>query len=180
MFSKSKPMHDDAPLDETQLRPARPVARNSGTQGSSFSVIGDGIVITGNIDAKVDLHIDGKVTGDVRCAALVQGPSSVIEGSILADDANLSGTVNGSIEAQELTIASCAKIVGDIVYEKIQIEQGGHIEGQFKHKSATARKPAVANGETAPAPAKAQPPAGNDAKAPVQSDLSKFMADNRS
>ncbi len=165
---------------------ATQMARSNGTKGSSFSVIGDGIVITGNIDAKVDLHIDGKVTGDIRCAALVQGPSSVIEGSIVAETASLSGTVDGSIEASELTIANCAKVVGDIIYEKIQIEQGGHVQGQFKHKSAMARQTTADTGAapakpaaTGAAPAKA--PAVDTSQArPVQSDLSRFMADSRS
>lgn len=32
---------------------------------STFSVIGADVVITGNISAKVDLHVDGRVEGDI-------------------------------------------------------------------------------------------------------------------
>lgn len=119
------------------------MARSSGTRGASFSVIGDGITITGNIHAEVDLHVDGKVDGDIVCASLVQGPTSVIKGAIIAQSASLSGTVEGSIDAGELVIAASARITGDVGYEKLQIEQGGHVDGQFRHKVHQAGKPAA-------------------------------------
>lgn len=167
MFSKSKQSQDSAPgRPEARSAPA-PVARSSGTSGSSFSVIGDGIQITGNIDAKVDLHIDGKVKGDIRCASLVQGPTSVIEGAVVAESASLSGRVAGSIEANQLTVASSAQIVGDVVYENIQIEQGGHVDGQFKHKSAS--KAQASSQPAAPSSAKPANGGAPAAKAPAAS-----------
>ncbi|MDZ7587715.1 MAG: polymer-forming cytoskeletal protein [Parasphingorhabdus sp.] len=132
---------------------APPVARHNATTGSTFSILGDGITVTGNIDAKVDLHIDGTVTGDVKCVALVQGPTSVIKGAIVADSASLSGTVEGSIDARDLVISRSAKIMGDVAYENLQIEQGGHVDGKFKHKSAAGpniRKTTVDVGTMAP------------------------------
>ena len=112
------------------------MARSSGSSGSSFSIIGDGITITGNIDATVDLHIDGEVIGDIKCLSLVQGPSSKIQGAITAQNASLSGAVEGSIDAGDLVIASSARIGGDVTYENVTIEQGGHVDGKFKHKSS--------------------------------------------
>lgn len=111
------------------------MARSSASNGSSFSIIGDGIVITGNIEATVDLHIDGEVIGDIRCLSLVQGPASKIQGSIVAQNVSLSGAVEGSIEAGDLVISSSARIGGDVSYENVTIEQGGHVDGKFKHKS---------------------------------------------
>lgn len=118
------------------------MARSSASNGSSFSIIGDGITITGNIDAKVDLHIDGEVIGDIKCLSLVQGPSSKIQGAITAQNASLSGSVEGSIDAGDLVISSSARIGGDVIYENVAIEQGGHVDGKFKHKSS--RSPNIA------------------------------------
>lgn len=124
-------MPKSAPAEQAPV-----VARNNHSNNQpSFSVIGDGIVITGNIDAKVDLHIDGEVIGDIKCQSLVQGPSSKIQGSIIADNANLSGSVEGSIEAGDLVINSSARIGGDVSYENVKIEQGAQVDGRFKHKS---------------------------------------------
>lgn len=106
--------------------------------GSTFSVIGADVVITGDIAAEVDLHINGTVNGDVKCASLVQSDSSTVTGAIIAQTARLAGTVNGAIEAHELIIEASARITGDVTYETITIEQGGHVDGLFKHKSKIA------------------------------------------
>jgi cytoskeletal protein CcmA (bactofilin family) len=114
---------------------------------STFSIIGPDVLITGNISAKVDLHVDGRVDGDISCASLVQGEASTIHGAIHAEAARLSGTVNGSVDARELIITATAHVTGDISYETITIEQGGHVDGQFRHRSkaATPASPALGN-----------------------------------
>ena len=48
---------------------------------STFSVFGGDIRIKGDVDASADLHIDGKVEGDVTCSSLVQGETGEIVGN---------------------------------------------------------------------------------------------------
>ena len=90
---------------------------------------GADVVITGNISAKVDLHIDGRVEGDISCASLVQGEGSEIHGAIKAETARLAGTVHGSIDARELVICASARVTGDVFYQVITVEHGGHVDG---------------------------------------------------
>lgn len=99
--------------------------------GSTFSVIGPDVTIRGNIEATVDLHVDGKVIGDISCASLVQGESSRIEGEIRAESARLSGEVSGTIEARDLIVLKSARVDGDVSYETLTIEQGASVEGRF-------------------------------------------------
>jgi cytoskeletal protein CcmA (bactofilin family) len=106
------------------------------SSGHTFSIIASDVEITGNLMAKVDLHIDGKVTGDVTCGSLVQGEGSVINGKVIAENARLSGKVEGSIEARELTVEASARITGDVVYENLTIAPGGQVDGKFKHRGA--------------------------------------------
>jgi len=113
------------------------MARSS-SSNSTFSIIGEDVEITGNIKADVELHIDGKVIGDIVCQSLVQGESSEITGAVIAQTASLSGAIEGSIEANDLTISRSARIKGDVSYENVTIEQGGHVEGQFRHKTKVA------------------------------------------
>ncbi len=129
MFSRSKPSRD--------LPSAAPQrARESMASGHTFSMIASDVEIVGNVSAKVDLHIDGKIQGDVACGSLVQGPDSIIVGKVTAQSARLSGRVDGSIEAGELIIEASAKIHGDVSYESLTIAPGGEVEGKFKHKTA--------------------------------------------
>ncbi|MCF8709185.1 bactofilin family protein [Rhizorhapis sp. SPR117] len=108
----------------------------TGARNTPFSIIGGDVVITGNISASVDLHVDGKIEGDLSCASLVQGADSVINGCVTAQTARLAGLVDGSITAKDLIVERTARIIGDVAYENITIEQGGQIVGQFSHKGA--------------------------------------------
>ena len=105
--------------------------------GHTFSVIASDVEITGNLSAKVDLHIDGKIQGDVTCGSLVQGEGSVIVGKVIAETARLSGKVDGSIEAGDLVIEASARISGDVVYQSLTIAPGGMVEGKFKHRGSS-------------------------------------------
>jgi cytoskeletal protein CcmA (bactofilin family) len=103
-------------------------------------VLGADVTIDGNISAGVDLHLDGRVNGDVSCASLVQGAGSVIRGAVRADTARLAGTVEGSIDAKDLVIQASARITGDVSYDKLTIEPGGQVDGRFSPRAAAAPK----------------------------------------
>lgn len=118
--------------------PATPAPKsNNKVSGSNhtFSIIASDVEIIGNLAAKVDIHIDGSVQGDIACGSLVQGSDSKIAGKIIAEQARLAGTVDGSIEARDLIIEASAHISGDIQYETLTIEQGSKVDGKFKHVS---------------------------------------------
>ena len=112
-----------------------PMPRNVGG-GSTFSVIGADVTITGNIAASADLHVDGRVEGDIQCAALVQGEGSQVEGAIVADNARLAGGVKGSIRAKQLTVLASAVIEGDVEYDALTIEQGAQVDGRLSRSGA--------------------------------------------
>jgi len=99
--------------------------------GSTFSVIGADVTIRGDIAATADLHIDGTIEGDIKCAALVQGEKSTIAGAVVAESARLAGKVTGSIAARELVILRTARIEGDVHYDALTIEQGAEVDGRF-------------------------------------------------
>lgn len=101
---------------------------------STFSVLGADVAIKGDISAKTDLHIDGRVDGDIGCTSLVQGEGSEITGTVVAETARLAGRVRGSITAGQLVILKSARIEGDVFYDALTIEQGATVEGKFAHR----------------------------------------------
>ena len=114
--------------------PAPPMARPAASRAvgnPTFSIFGSDTAIQGDIASASDLHIDGKVDGDIRCAGLVQGETSEIAGSIVAKSAKLAGAIDGTIEADELVILKTARIRGDIIYNTLSIEPGAQVEGRF-------------------------------------------------
>ena len=99
--------------------------------GPTFSVFGTDTTIKGDVSASADLHIDGRVEGDIACAALVQGERSLIQGAVTAQSARLAGTVHGTITASELVILKTAQIRGDLFYDTLTIEQGARVDGRL-------------------------------------------------
>ena len=82
---------------------ARP-SGNSTMAGSTFSVLGPDIAINGDLTATADLHLDGRINGDIKCAALVQGEASEVTGMVVAESARVAGRIKGSITAGVLVI----------------------------------------------------------------------------
>jgi len=145
MFSK-KP-------DEYSPSVSPPVARPNVSGGSTFSVIGSDVVIRGDVEASADLHIDGRIEGDITCASLVQGEGSTVEGAIQAESARIGGSVSGSIAARELVVLRTARINGDVHYDALTIEQGAEVEGRFAHRMpAKASAPVAAPVAPKPSP----------------------------
>ena len=135
MFSKK-------PEEFSPAGTPRPVA-----SGSTFSVIGADVTIKGDLAASADLHVDGAVEGDIACASLVQGESSLVEGAIEAETARLSGRVKGTITVRELVILRSARIEGDVHYDTLTIEQGAQVEGRFAGDAAKAAAAPVASAQ---------------------------------
>jgi len=99
-----------------------------------MSVIGTDILVKGDIEAEVDLHIEGRVQGDVRCATLILGERSSVTGNIFAERVRVSGIVEGGIETTDLAIESTARVKGDVTYSRLRIANGGIIQGSMTHK----------------------------------------------
>jgi cytoskeletal protein CcmA (bactofilin family) len=114
----------------------KPTPESNSMPSATFSVLGKDITIKGDIGASADLHIDGRVEGDIACASLVQGESSEIVGAITAESARLAGTVRGSIATRELVILKTARIHGDVQYDALTIEQGAKVDGRLSPRGA--------------------------------------------
>jgi cytoskeletal protein CcmA (bactofilin family) len=107
----------------------RPAARvGSGT----MSFLSAEVTVTGNIGGQGNLHIDGRVDGDVACATLIVGNSGQVNGNITADDARIAGSINGTVAAKVLTIEASARITGDLSYDSVSVETGAQVDGRVK------------------------------------------------
>ncbi len=107
------------------------MAKNSNSENPSVNIIGAGTVIEGDITTNGDMRIDGSLTGSINVKGkLVVGPSGSIEGEIICQNADISGTIKGKIGVAELlALKSSSKLTGDIITNKIAIEPGATFSG---------------------------------------------------
>jgi cytoskeletal protein CcmA (bactofilin family) len=97
----------------------------------SPSIIGANCSLTGDIVSDGEVHIDGKVIGDVRCAVLVIGEDGGVTGEINAETVRVLGAVTGQITARAVELAKTAHILGDITHDSLAVEAGAYVDGRF-------------------------------------------------
>jgi cytoskeletal protein CcmA (bactofilin family) len=135
MFSKKQVPQSPAP---------RQPGKANMSASPSFSVLGADMAIVGDITAGAELHIDGRVEGDISCASLIQGEGSEIRGAVKVDTARLAGKVRGTISAGDLVILKTAQIDGDVEYVSLTIERGAKVGGRMSLRNAAALEPSLA------------------------------------
>jgi cytoskeletal protein CcmA (bactofilin family) len=101
------------------------------------TLIGKSAAVQGDIEFSGGLHIDGRVTGSVRCTpgaagALSVSEHGVIEGSVEAPQVVVNGRVNGDIMASErVVLGAKARILGNVHYGVIEMALGAEITGKL-------------------------------------------------
>jgi cytoskeletal protein CcmA (bactofilin family) len=98
------------------------------------NIIGKGTSITGDIESAGNLRIDGKLKGNIKCKSKVAlGEGSVVEGNIVAQNAEIQGEVLGIIDVSDvLILKNTAKVSGDIRTVRLVIEDGAQFIGNCK------------------------------------------------
>jgi cytoskeletal protein CcmA (bactofilin family) len=110
---------------------SKAMARENASEAPSVNLIGAGTVIQGDIKTNGDIRIDGTLTGSISVKGkLVIGVSGSVEGEIICQNADISGTVKAKVTVAELlSLKASAKLSGDIVTNKIAIEPGAVFSG---------------------------------------------------
>ena len=135
---------------ETPVRPASPSPAPAPVAVEKVEVhakpavrnyVSAATVIEGNITSSEDLHLDGNVKGDIKTTArLVLGKDAVVEGNILAAEAEVAGRITGTVESKGLlAIKSTCVIEGDIVTKSLNVESGSSFNGRCKVGGGTER-----------------------------------------
>ena len=126
------------------------------------TIISSDVQITGTIKSSGPIRIDGKLEGDLVCAAdAVIGRSAVIKGGLQVNSIVVEGTVQGNITAKDkIDMKSTAKVHGDIVAKRLAVEDGVTFIGRSEVNptgsvSAAAGAPAAAPSSEPPAAAPA-------------------------
>jgi cytoskeletal protein CcmA (bactofilin family) len=162
MFTKG-----DKPTDELATQPMTPPAQKPARDRSSTvpSFIGADLKIVGDLSREGDIQVDGTVEGNIRSRTVTVIEGAQIQGSISAESVRISGTVSGQIEATSVVISRTAKVVGDIIHQTLEVEAGGYLEGNCRHKAAadkvSALKPVQAKTESSAASGGSSKPAAS-------------------
>lgn len=135
--------------------PAAPqpfAARSPYSYGNSFGpdasistgrklVIGEGISLSGEIEACDHLVVEGTVEASLKGASVLDvSQSGMFFGSVEINEATIAGRFEGNLVVNgRLTVRSTGTISGTLSYKELAVEAGATIEGSMAPMSADGR-----------------------------------------
>lgn len=89
--------------------------------------------ITGDLQTRSSLKIDGRIKGNIRATGNVHvGSDAVVEGNIAGGDVQVAGVVTGGVTASGgLLLFASAKLTGDIKAASMEVEKGANYKGHM-------------------------------------------------
>ena len=114
------------------------------------SILGPEVEISGDVKVTGDLLIYGKVYGNiVSKGAVNSAKGSLIKGDINAENASISGTVEGNLDIQsKVILGSNSYLTGNLKAAIITIEEGAKFDGMcsmIKKQTATIKNETISN-----------------------------------
>jgi cytoskeletal protein CcmA (bactofilin family) len=99
------------------------------------TIIGQDIIIEGNIRGREHMVIDGSVKGNIEMEThnFALGPAGKVEGEIHARNISISGQMKGNIKTPgKIEITKEADFQGDILAKSIAVENGAFFKGSVE------------------------------------------------
>jgi len=105
--------------------------------------IGKSVVIKGELSCSEDLYIDGQVEGtvDPKGNRLTIGSNGRVKANVNAGVVVVEGKLEGNIQASDrVDVKQSAIVVGDVVTQRISIDEGACIKGSVEIQKDAAKK----------------------------------------
>lgn len=106
--------------------------RSSEQGRTDVAQIGKSVVIKGELSGSEDLYLDGEVEGSIELHEhnLTVGPNGRVKANVNAKEVIVHGKVDGNIvNSDRVELRKSAVLVGDIVTQRIVIEDGAYFKG---------------------------------------------------
>ena len=98
--------------------------------------LASGIEIKGTIRFQNDMHIDGKIEGEIISdkGKVTIGETAQIKGDITAGDVRIYGNVEGKVTSDRCELKQQARVVGDMKTRSLAMEEStpGFLRGRRK------------------------------------------------
>ncbi len=97
-------------------------------------MVGRGISVQGTVQDAERLVVEGTVEATmIHATELAVSPGGMFKGEIEVEDAEIAGTINGTLTVRgNLVIRSSGRVLGTARYRRLQVEDGGQISGQME------------------------------------------------
>jgi len=107
-----------------------------------FAHIGKSVIIKGELSGSEDLYVDGQVEGTIELQgnSLIIGPNGQVRANVNAKCVIVEGKLEGDIRASERAeLKKSAIAMGDIVTQRVAIEDGAYFKGKVDIQKESAK-----------------------------------------
>ena len=114
-------------------------------------VVGRGISLQGTVQNAERLVVEGTVEAStIQATELSITPGGVFKGEIDVEDAEIGGTMDGTLTARNsLVVHATGRVLGTARCRRLQVEDGGHITGRVEMLGESAKLEAPRSAESA-------------------------------
>ena len=103
---------------------------------SELTVIASDVTLTGSLEVAREVHIYGKIVGELRGASgstILLKEGSHVEGKVFADVLIVDGFVKGEISGtQKIWITARGRVMGSVTTPSLQVDPGAIFEARVK------------------------------------------------
>ena len=133
------PVTPAQPAQRPALAPARAPARDPSERRTL--VVGRGISVQGTVQDAERLVVEGTVEASmIHATELAVAPGGMFKGEVEVEDAEIAGTMNGTLTARgSLIVRATGRVLGTARCRRLQVEDGGQISGQMEMLTDGAR-----------------------------------------
>jgi cytoskeletal protein CcmA (bactofilin family) len=143
MFAHRKA--DGLPTSATGTEDDRPafgttgISRNAhaqfrGNSSSAHSIVDEFLTMRGDLESEGDIHVKGKVLGNIRCKLLIIEVDALVEGGVEAEEVIVRGNSKGTIQADRVRLEKTANVDSEIRQNSFSAEEGARIKGSLRSK----------------------------------------------
>lgn len=127
------------PVPRPGLAPARATTRDPSERRTL--VVGRGISVQGTVQDAERLVVEGTVEASmIHATELAISPGGVFKGEVEVEDAEIAGTMDGTLTARgSLVVRATGRVHGTARCRRLQVEDGGQISGQMEMLTDPAR-----------------------------------------
>ncbi len=121
------------------LPSGRPAAREPAERRTL--VVGRGISVQGTVQDAERLVVEGTVEASmIHATELSISPGGVFKGEVEVEDAEVAGTIDGTLTARgSLVVRASGRVLGTARCRRLQVEDGGQITGRIEMLTDSAR-----------------------------------------
>lgn len=150
MFSSRKPEGASTPAGGVEVGTpsfgASPSTRSP--QSASYkaggasvhSIVDEFLTMKGDLESEGDIHVKGKVFGNIRCKLLIVEVDALVEGGVQAEEVIVRGSAKGTIQADRVRLEKTANVDSEICHLAFSAEEGARIKGSLRSKEEPPRK----------------------------------------